>query len=89
MSALQKLQEKIEEWKKDHETLKTQNVNLKSQLAGVAEAQKANESLVINVEAKTKECESLEEKVMTLQCELEEKDAEIEKIIAQVESLLA
>ena len=89
MSALQKLQEKIEEWKKDHEMLQTQNANLKSQLAGVAEAQKANESLIINVEAKTKECEVLEETVVTLQCELEEKDAEIEKIIAHVESLLA
>jgi hypothetical protein len=89
MSALQKLQEKIEEWKKDHETLKSQNANLKSQLAGVAEAQKAKESLVIEVDAKTKQCEILEETVITLQCELEEKDAEIEKIIAQVESLLA
>ena len=89
MSALQKLQEKIEEWKKDHETLKAQNADLKSQLAGVAGAQKENESLVINVEAKIKECESLEETVVTLQCELEEKDAEIEKIIAQVEALLS
>jgi len=89
MSALQKLQEKIEEWKKDHETLKAQNADMKSQLAGVADVQKAKESLVIEVDAKTKECETLEETVMTLQCELEEKDAEIEKIIAQVEALLA
>lgn len=89
MSALQKLQEKIEEWKKDHETLKAQNADLKSQLAGVAEAQKAKESLSIEVEAKTKQCETLEETVGTLKRELEEKDAEIEKIIAQVESLLA
>ena len=59
MSALQKLQEKIEEWKNDHETLKSQNADLKSQLAGVAEAQKANESLTIEVDAKTKQCEIL------------------------------
>ena len=89
MSALQKLQEKIEEWKNDHETLKSQNADLKSQLAGVAEAQKANESLVIEVDARTKQCETLEEAVSTLKRELEEKDTEIEKIIAQVESLLA
>ena len=89
MSALQKLQEKIEEWKKDHESLKAQNADLKNQLAGVAVAQKENESLVINVEAKRKECESLEETVALLELELEEKDTEIEKIIAQVESLLS
>lgn len=89
MSALQKLQEKIEEWKNDHETLKAQNADLKSQLAGAAEAQQANASLAMDVEAKTKQCEALEESVSTLRRELEEKDAEIEKIIAQVESLLA
>jgi hypothetical protein len=35
------------------------------------------------------QCASLEETVTTLRRELEEKDAEIEKIIAQVESLLS
>jgi len=55
----------------------------------VAEAQKAKESLVIEVEAKTTQCKTLEATVATLRQELEEKDAEIEKIIAQVESLLA
>ncbi|SFV70512.1 hypothetical protein MNB_SV-3-382 [hydrothermal vent metagenome] len=89
MSALQKLQGKIEEWKKDHEALKVQNANLKSQLAGVAEAQKVKESLMIEVEAKTKRCESLEETIASLRRELDEKDVEIEKIISQVESLLA
>jgi len=89
MNALQKLQEKIEQWRRDHEELKTQNANLKSQLAGVAEAQKANESLVIEVEAKATQCTTLEETVATLRRELEEKDAEIEKIIAQVEMLLS
>jgi len=89
MTALQRLQEKIEQWKKDHETLKTQNANLKSQLAGVAEVQQAKESLVMEVEAKTTECQTLEETIVTLKRELEEKDTEIEKIIAQVESLLS
>jgi len=89
MPALQKLQEKIEQWRQDHEDLKKQNADLKSQLVGVAEAQKANESLVIEVEAKSTQCTTLEEQVATLTRELEEKDNEIEKIIAQVESLLA
>ena len=89
MAALQKLQEKIEQWRRDHEELKKQNANLKSQLAGVAEAQKANESLVIEVDAKATQCTELESTVATLRRELEEKDTEIEKIIAQVESLLS
>jgi chromosome segregation ATPase len=89
MSALQKLQEKIEQWRQDHEDLKKQNADLKSQLAGVAGAQKEKESLVIEVEAKATQCTLLEETVTTLRRELEEKDAEIEKIIAQVESLLS
>ena len=88
MSALQKLQEKIEQWRRDHEELKIQNANLKSQLAGVAEAQKANESLLIEVDAKDTKLLELENTVETLRRELEEKDAEIEKIIAQVETLL-
>ncbi len=89
MSALQKLQEKIEQWRRDHEELKTQNTDLKNQLAGVAEAQKVNESLMIEVEAKRTQCTELENTVATLRRELEEKDIEIEKIIAQVESLLS
>jgi predicted nucleic acid-binding Zn-ribbon protein len=89
MSALQKLQEKIEQWKLNHEEIKKQNADLKSQLAGVAGAQKEKESLAIEVEAKATQCTLLEETVTTLRRELEEKDAEIEKIIAQVETLLA
>ena len=89
MEALNRLQEKIEQWRVDHEELKRQNANLKSQLAGVAEAQKENERLVIQLEAKEKECETLKATVARLQSELNDKDAEIEKIIAQVEALLA
>jgi len=88
MAALNRLQEKIEQWRQDHEELKKQNADLKSQLAGVAGAQKANESLVIEVEAKSTQCTALEERVASLKRELEEKDNEIEKIIAQVEALL-
>jgi len=89
MSALQKLQEKIEQWRQDHEELKRQNAELKSQLLGASEAQRANETLLVEVEAKAKQCETLEATVQRLQAELDEKDVEIEKIISQVESLLA
>ena len=72
MSALQKLQEKIEEWRADHEALKNENTQLKAELANVSGSQNAQE-----------------EQIAALKRELEEKDAEIEKIIAQVEALLA
>ena len=89
MSALQKLQEKIEQWRVDHETLKTQNQDLKSQLAGVASAHNEQESLVIALRSDLEKCTTQESTIVKLQRELEEKDAEIEKIIAQVETLLA
>ena len=89
MSALQKLQEKIEQWKRDHEEIKRQNADLKSQLAGVAGAQEDKEALKREVEAKADLCKTHEESIASLQKELREKDEEIEKIIAQVETLLA
>jgi len=72
MSALQKLQEKIEQWRADHEALKSENAQLKVELSNASGSQSAKE-----------------EQIASLKRELEEKDAEIEKIIAQVESLLA
>ena len=72
MSALQKLQEKIEQWRVDHEALKAENAQLKVELGNASGAQSEKDSLI-----------------ETLRAELAEKDAEIEKIIAQVESLLS
>lgn len=72
MAALQKLQEKIEQWRADHEALKSENAQLKVELSNVSGSQSEKESQIV-----------------ALKRELEEKDAEIEKIIAQVESLLA
>lgn len=57
MTALQKLQEKIEQWRVAHEAIKSENATLKVEL-------------------------------MATKKELEDKDNEIEKIIAQVETLL-
>jgi len=88
MSALQRLQEKIEQWKRDHENLKSQNNDLKSQLAGVASAQKEKELLMVELESKNSLCMTQKETIETLNRELAEKDTEIEKIIAQVETLL-
>ena len=89
MSALQRLQEKIEQWKRDHDELKQQNAELKSQLAGVAGAQEDKEALSRELETKINQCQTHEETIASLQKELREKDEEIEKIIAQVETLLA
>ncbi len=89
MSALQKLQEKIEEWKRDHEALKAQNAELANQLSSAAGAQEAQESLRTELDSKNALCLSHEETIASLKQELKEKDAEIEKIIAQVEALLA
>ncbi len=72
MSALQKLQEKIEQWRVDHEALKSENAQLKVELSNVSGSQNAQET-----------------QIAALKRELEEKDVEIEKIIAQVESLLS
>jgi septal ring factor EnvC (AmiA/AmiB activator) len=72
MAALQRLQEKIAQWKTDHEALKSENAQLKAELTNVSGSQSEQES-----------------QIAALKRELEEKDAEIEKIIAQVEALLA
>jgi len=72
MSALQKLQEKIEQWRVDHEALKSENSQLKVELSNVSGSKNEQEA-----------------QIAALKRELEEKDVEIEKIIAQVESLLS
>ena len=72
MNALQKLQEKIEQWRVDHESLKSENAQLKMELSNVSGSQNEQEA-----------------QIAALKNELEEKDAEIEKIITQVESLLS
>jgi len=72
MSALQKLQEKIEQWRVEHEALKGENTQLKTALSSATISR--NEE---------------QHQIEILKKELEEKDAEIEKIIAQVESLLS
>ena len=89
MSALQTLQEKITQWKNDHEALKGENEALKSQLENAAGIEEAKEVLNRELEAKVTQCQSHEETITSLQSELREKDAEIEKIIAQVEALLS
>jgi len=72
MSALQKLQEKITQWKADHEALKRENEQLKTELANLSGSQNEKDGII-----------------ESLRRELAEKDAEIEKIIAQVEALLS
>ena len=88
MSALHKLQEKIEQWKTDHEALKVQNTELKNQLESTSGIAQGQELLKNELETKNTQCIALEENLRSLKRELEEKDNEIEKIIAQVEALL-
>jgi predicted RNase H-like nuclease (RuvC/YqgF family) len=89
MSALERLHEKIEQLKTDYVSIQEQNKNLKSQLAGVAAAHTDQETLVAELRAELEQCTAKEQTIRNLQQELQEKDNEIEKIIAQVESLLA
>ncbi len=72
MSALQRLQEKIEQWRVGHEALKSENAQLKIELSNLSGSQNEQNG-----------------QIEALRRELEEKDTEIEKIIAQVETLLA
>ncbi len=89
MSALNRLQEKITQLKTGYETIKQQNEELKSQLTTMSSSQSEQEMLINNLRAEAEKVQSLESTVETLKRELLEKDAEIEKIIAQVEALLA
>ena len=89
MSALNRLQEKITQLKTGYETIKQQNEDLKSQLTTMSSSQSEQEMLINNLRAEAEKVQSLESTVETLKRELLEKDAEIEKIIAQVEALLA
>ena len=68
MSALEKLQSKIEAWRMEHEALKNENAQLKAQLHTASNAHT---------------------EIDALKAQLLERDAEIEKIIAQVEALLS
>ena len=59
MSALQKLQEKIEEWRVDHEALKSENIQLKDELAKLSDSQgnKETEIELLQLELEEKDAE--------------------------------
>ncbi|CAA6817700.1 MAG: Unknown protein [uncultured Sulfurovum sp.] len=73
MSALQRLQEKILELKEEYQSLKKENIQLQNQLKDVDVG----------------DTESLKSEIATLKEEQQQKDKEIDKIIQQVEALLA
>ncbi len=89
MSALMRLQEKITHLKEGYEALKAENAELKSQLTNLSSSQSEQEMLINSLREEAQKAQSLEERVSQLKQELQEKDSEIEKIIAQVESLLS
>lgn len=89
MSALQRLQEKIEEWRRDHEALKEENRALREQLEAAEAGRREDTALQDAYEACKAQCRELEEEIARLKRELEERDLEIDKIVTQVEALLA
>lgn len=72
MNALERLNEKISQWKSNYEALQNENEQLKLELNNAAGSQGQKDS-----------------EIERLRADLEAKDLEIEKIIAQVESLLS
>lgn len=89
MSALQRLQEKITQLKTGYDAIKAENTELKNQLMNLSSSQSEQEMLINNLREEAQKAQTLEQTVAELRRELEEKDTEIEKIIAQVESLLS
>lgn len=88
MSALKKLQEKIEQWKATHEALKIENSELKSKVGSIVNSNEEELRLTHELREKSEKCVVYESTIATLKQELQEKDVEIEKIIIQVEALL-
>ena len=75
MTALERLKAKIDEWKKNYETIAKENEELKEKLENCGDG---------NVQDVTQ----LEEEIAKLKQEIEEKDIEIESILENIEELL-
>ncbi len=82
MSALDRLKEKIEAWKTQVDTLEKNNKALEAKLKEAA----AGGDEVTKLRATLSEYEAT---ITALRNEIQEKDDEIEEIIAKVEALLA
>jgi len=65
MSALQKLQEKIEEWRVDHEALKSENAQLKVELSTVSGSQNEQALQVAALKNELEEKDVEIEKIIT------------------------
>jgi len=81
MSALDRLKEKVEIWKKRIEELEQENHALKAQLDQAVVSDNVDETLLSDLV----ECQNT---VTALQEDIAEKDQEIEAIIAKVEELI-
>ncbi len=89
MNALEKLQKRINALKEAYAKLKQVNEGFKEQIADAASALEENQTLKVALEAAQKRYEACQEELAQLRRELSDKDEEIEKIVAQVEALLA
>ena len=65
MSVLQKLQEKIEEWRVDHEALKSENAQLKVELSTVSGSQNEQASQIAALKNELEEKDVEIEKIIT------------------------
>lgn len=72
MSALQKLQEKIEQWRADHEALKSENAQLRAEV----------ESLVAQKNEKEEKVAALENELEEKDAEIEKIIAQVETLLA-------
>jgi len=89
MNALTRLQDKIRELKAEFESVKRQNEDMQTKLIQCASLEDEKQRLNQRIEQETQRAKDLEDTISQLKNELSQKDAEIEKIIAQVEALLA
>ena len=83
MRALDKLKEKINEWKRDYEALAKENSELKAKLENCSES-----GSVQDVSQLEEEIERLNKEIEKLKQEIELKDLEIEDILENIEELL-
>ncbi|WP_456459005.1 hypothetical protein [Nitratifractor sp.] len=96
MTALDKLKEKVESWKKriadleaENEALRNANIELTSELQHCKEKDRQELEALRNESASFQtQLKERDELIVALRADLETKDAEIEAIIAKVEALL-
>ena len=89
MATLQQLAEKIAQLKTAFESLKEDNAKMKAQLENATREQADKDQTIAALRQEAERAQSLSEELERVRRELRDKVEEIEKIVAQVEALLA